>query len=102
MFRGMFAIALWDNLEKKLILARDPFGIKPLYYTHKNNIFYFASQIKSLANIENVSTEKNPNSINDYFVWGHIQGTKTLYRDINSLEIGSIKIIKIDGEEKKY
>ena len=45
-------------------------------------------------------TEKNPNSINDYFVWGHIQGTKTLYRDINSLEIGSIKIIKIDGEGK--
>ena len=44
--RGMFALAIWDSIKKKLILARDPFGIKPLYYTKKNGVCYFASQVK--------------------------------------------------------
>ena len=48
MLRGMFAIAIWQPKEKKLILVRDRFGIKPLYYNNDNNNFYFASEIKAL------------------------------------------------------
>ena len=55
--RGMFAFAIWDNIKKELILARDPFGIKPLYYSKKNNILFFASQVKSILSIDNLSFE---------------------------------------------
>ena len=44
--RGMFSFAIWDDLNKKLIIARDPFGIKPIYYTNNNGTLYFASQIQ--------------------------------------------------------
>ena len=57
--RGMFAFALWDIENKKLVLARDPFGIKPLYYSNINNVYYFASQIKSLLSINDISSNKN-------------------------------------------
>ena len=54
-FRGMFSFAIWDNEDKKIVLARDPFGIKPLYYCMFNEVLYFASEIKSLLSIENLS-----------------------------------------------
>ncbi|MCL4838855.1 MAG: asparagine synthetase B, partial [Thermoanaerobaculia bacterium] len=47
--RGMYAFALWDEVEKSLLLARDPFGIKPLYYTAERGTLRFASQVKALT-----------------------------------------------------
>jgi len=99
--RGMFAFALWDINNKKLILARDPFGIKPLYYSIKNNIYYFASQIRSLLSINDISSNKNNSSIVDFYLWGSIQEPRTLYKDIKSLEKGSCLIIDENGVEKK-
>ena len=64
----MFAFALWDIENKKLVLARDPFGIKPLYYSNINNVYYFASQIKSLLSINDISSNKNKPSIIDYYL----------------------------------
>ena len=51
--RGMYAFSIWDLKKKTLLLARDPFGIKPLYYTHKNNVFYFASELKTITSATN-------------------------------------------------
>jgi asparagine synthase (glutamine-hydrolysing) len=45
---GMFAIALFDTKQNKLLLARDRFGIKPLYYTHQQNTLYFGSELKAI------------------------------------------------------
>src|SRR5437660_1515531 len=50
--RGMFAFALWDGQRKRLLLARDPMGIKPLYYYHADESFLFASEVRTLLHSE--------------------------------------------------
>ena len=98
--RGMFAFAIWDDLKKKLILARDPFGIKPLYYSNKNGVYYFASQVKSLLSINNIGTEYSNAGITSFYLWGNMQEPFTLYKDIKSIPIGSCIIIDKSGNEK--
>ncbi len=100
--RGMFAFAIWDNNKKKLLLARDPFGIKPLYYFKKNNILFFASQVKSILSIDNLSFEKSGRSVLDYYLWGNIREPLTLYKDIYSLERGTVKIFDSKLNETSY
>ena len=100
--RGMFAFAIWDNNKKKLLLARDPFGIKPLYYFKKNNILFFASQVKSILSIDNLSFEKSGKSVLDYYLWGNIREPLTLYKDIYSLERGTVKIFDSKLNETSY
>ena len=101
-FRGMFSFALWDIQKHKLILARDPLGIKPLYYTNKNGVIYFASQIKSLLSIDGINLKKNETSIVSFYLWGNVQDPSTLYSDINSVEKGTCKIINENGKEKTF
>ena len=98
--RGMFAFGLWDDVKKELFLARDPFGIKPLYYTKKNNIYYFASTINSILSVDNLSFKKSDKGIVSYYLWGNIQEPHTLYEDINSIQRGTYKIINHKGNEK--
>ena len=68
--------------SKKLILARDPFGIKPLYYSKQNNIFYFASTIKAILSIDNLNFKKSERGIVSYYLWGNVQEPFTLYKNI--------------------
>ena len=100
--RGMFAFVIWDSIKKKLILARDPFGIKPLYYSKKNGIYYFASQVKSLLTIEDINFDKSKAGIVSYFLWGHIQEPLTIYKDIESIESGTCTIIEKNGNVKNF
>jgi asparagine synthase (glutamine-hydrolysing) len=96
--RGMFAFAIWDTLNKKLILARDPFGIKPLYYTNKS-CFYFASEVKSLLSLKNISLEISNQGLANYYLWGNMQDPFTLYKDIKSLEMGTCLLIDEKGNQ---
>jgi len=98
--RGMFSFALWDDLEKKLILARDPFGIKPIYYFKNNGIFYFASQVKSLLSIEDIKFKFSNAGLVSYYLWGNVQEPYTLYDNIKSLKKGTCLIIDKDNNEK--
>jgi len=100
--RGMFSLAIWDNKKKKLILARDPFGIKPLYYSNLNGVFYFASQIKSLLSINDINSKKSNAGIVSYYLLGHIQDPFTLYNDIKSLEKGNCVVIDQFGYFNKF
>ncbi len=100
--RGMFAFAIWDNIEKKLILARDPFGIKPLYFFKKNNILFFASQLKSILSIDNLSFKKSGRSILDYYLWGNIREPFTLYKNVYSLKGGTVKVFDSKFNETTY
>ena len=89
-------------LKKKLILARDPFGIKPLYYLKKNNILFFASQLKSILSIDKLSFEKSGKSILDYYLWGNIREPFTLYKNVYSLEGGTVKVFDSKFNETTY
>ncbi len=98
--RGMFSFAIWDNKKKKLLLARDPFGIKPLYYLKINGSYIFASQIKSLLSIDNIKFEYSDPSIVSYYLWGNIQEPFTLYKNIFSLNKGTYLTVESNGKEK--
>jgi asparagine synthase (glutamine-hydrolysing) len=86
--RGMFAYAIWDNKEKKLFVARDRIGKKPLYYYFHGGKFAFASEIKSLLEIESIRPEIEPTAIIDYLKYLFIPHPKSIYQNIFKLEPG--------------
>src|SRR5437667_2331066 len=87
--RGMYAFALWDERKKALLLARDPYGIKPLYYSDNGTVFRAASQVKALLAGGNIDTTANPAGHVGFFLWGHVPDPHTLYRGIRALPAGS-------------
>ncbi|MDB6128032.1 MAG: asnB [Verrucomicrobia bacterium] len=83
--RGMFAFAVWDQHEQKLFLARDPFGIKPLYYRHDGARLLFASELNALIASSETAGEIDPRSVADYLGWLAVPAPRTIYRGIFSL-----------------
>lgn len=88
--RGMYAFALWDNETKELWLARDPFGIKPLYYAHTGSTLWFASQARALAECAPVSSAYRPAGLVGYYLWGSIPDPFTWWRGISALPAGHL------------
>ena len=95
--RGMFAFALWDERRKGLLLARDHFGIKPLYYADNGRTIRVASEVKALLAGGSVDTAPDPIAHRAFFVWGHVPEPRTMYRGIRSLPAGSTMWIDRDG-----
>lgn len=91
---GMFAFAIWDKNLKKLFIARDRFGIKPLYYSYKNNTLVFASEIKSLLEHPEISSNLSVEALNEYFSFQNIFSDLTLFDGIKMLPAASILTIK--------
>ena len=86
--RGMFAFAIWDTTARELFLARDPYGIKPLYYVQTPQGFVFASQVKALLASGWVSQELEPAGLAGFYLWGSVPEPWTLYRDVFALPAG--------------
>ena len=86
--RGMFAFAVWDAVERSLFLARDPFGIKPLYYRQDGLRLIFASELTALLASGLASAEIDPFSVSDYLAWLAVPAPRTIYRGIFSLRPG--------------
>ena len=86
--RGMYAFALWDSAEESLICARDPFGIKPLYYYRKGPRLVLASEVGALLASGEVPEEIDPGSVADYLAWLAVPAPRTIYKDIQSLGPG--------------
>jgi asparagine synthase (glutamine-hydrolysing) len=85
--RGMFAFAVWDTREQTLFLARDPFGIKPLYFRQDGGALQFASELNALrAGVG--SFEIDPAAIADYLGWFAVPAPRTIYRGVRSLRPG--------------
>jgi asparagine synthase (glutamine-hydrolysing) len=95
--RGMFAFAIWDNDEKSLFLARDPYGIKPLYTSNDGWYFRFASQAKAIIAGGGVSKTPEPAGAVGFYLWGSVPEPFTIYRDIRSLPAGHTQYIDASG-----
>lgn len=102
--RGMFAFALWDDRRKILLMARDPYGIKPLYYADDGWTIRFASQVKALLAGGGVSRDEEPAGVVGFHLWGHIPEPFTLYREIRALPAGHTMVVDGlgSGRPRKY
>ncbi len=96
--RGMFAIALWDSERRELILARDPFGIKPLYYSDDGWTFKFASQVKALLQFKDISKSKDPASQVGFYLMGSVPEPCTWYADLKAVPSGSYLVVDSAGQ----
>ncbi len=91
--RGMFALAIWDNIKKILILARDRVGKKPLYYITFENNLYFASETKAIKKvIPRHLLEIDRKALDEYLSFGFISGEKTIYKNIRELPPSSLLV----------
>jgi asparagine synthase (glutamine-hydrolysing) len=91
--RGMFAFALHDSEQKLTVLARDPLGIKPLYYGQVDHHFFFASEIQAIRSVADAGGT-DPEAVAVYLHWGYIPPPRTIYRRIRSLPSGHYMLIK--------
>jgi asparagine synthase (glutamine-hydrolysing) len=102
--RGMFAFAIWDSKRRTVFLARDPFGIKPLYYSDDGWTFRFASQVKALLAGGAVSRESETAGQVGFFLFGCVPEPFTTYREIRSLPAGATLTVDRIGahEPRRY
>ena len=87
-FRGMFGIAIWDLISKELFIARDYFGIKPMYYTQVGNDLVFGSEIKCILTHPNVKKELNIHALQNYLSFQYGVPNDTFFKDIFCLQPG--------------
>ncbi|HEX8029230.1 MAG TPA: asparagine synthase (glutamine-hydrolyzing), partial [Vicinamibacterales bacterium] len=87
--RGMFAFAIWDEHERTCLLARDPFGLKPLYYHHASDgALLFASELRALLTAKVVACDLDPDGLNGYLRTGTVPEPVTLVKGVRALEAG--------------
>ncbi len=95
--RGMFAFAIHDRARQGVFLARDGFGIKPLYYTNDGRTFRFASQVKALLAGGGIDTAPSAAGLAGIYVWGSVPEPWTIFDNIRSLPAGSTMWVDANG-----
>jgi asparagine synthase (glutamine-hydrolysing) len=88
--RGMFAIALWDERERRLLLARDPFGIKPLYYRVAGGVLSFASELRALVRQPGFSRDVDLEALEAYLAFNSVPAPMSIYREARKLPAGHL------------
>lgn len=96
---GMFAFAIWDNRRQELFLARDHFGIKPLYYAQRNSRFAFASELKSLLELPEFERRLDLRALNQYLTFLWIPEPATMFEGVSKLPAGHYAVFR-QGELK--
>jgi asparagine synthase (glutamine-hydrolysing) len=91
---GMFAIAIWDSVRRRLVLARDRLGQKPLVYHHEPGRVAFASELKSLREIPGISATIDPNAVDEYLTYQYVPHPNTIYREFRKLPPGHFAIFE--------
>lgn len=99
--RGMFAIALWDSRSRKLLLARDRVGKKPLFYAADDKRILFGSELKALLASDSLPRDIDIHALSDYFSFGYIPAPKTIYRAVQKLLPGHFLVASPAGIQVK-
>jgi asparagine synthase (glutamine-hydrolysing) len=95
--RGMYAFVIWDQRRRRLVAARDPFGIKPLYIADDGRCVRIASQVKALLAGGRINSARDPAGQVGFLLWGYVPEPFTLYRSIASCPAGAAITIDADG-----
>ncbi|HEV3485764.1 MAG TPA: asparagine synthase (glutamine-hydrolyzing), partial [Vicinamibacterales bacterium] len=96
-FRGMFAFAVWDDRQRRLLLARDRLGVKPLYYAPLRQGLTFGSELKSLLEDPEVPREWSPEALNAYLTFEYVPGPGTIFKNVYKLPPAHILIADAAG-----
>ena len=95
--RGMFAFAIWDAVERRLFLARDPYGIKPLYYADDGATLRFASQVRALQAGGAVAGDRDPAGLAGFLLFGSVPEPLTILRGVRAVPAGSWLVFDARG-----
>jgi asparagine synthase (glutamine-hydrolysing) len=96
--RGMFAFAIWDRSKRRLYIARDRLGIKPLYYYYDGKILLFGSEIKAILVHPALKPQFNRGTLAEYLAFGYVTGAQTMYAGIRKLLPGHILTLDKRGQ----
>lgn len=94
-FNGMFALALWDRKDRSMLLARDRYGVKPLYMCHQGSILAFASEQKAIQTITGLRIELDKEALLEYFTFQNIFTDRTLLKDVRLIPAGHFVKIEL-------
>ena len=101
--RGMFAIGLWDKHNRKLVLARDRVGEKPLFYAYDGRRVLFGSELKAILAVPGVSREMDLEAVSDYFSLLYVPAPKTIFSNVKKVMPGHYVVISQSGlKEVEY
>ena len=95
---GMFAVAIWDQHERSLTLARDPLGIKPIYLSEQDGGLAFASELKALRVLPQHEFSIDDRAVADFFSFGHVRRPRSIFREVWTLDPGHFLKIGSSGE----
>jgi asparagine synthase (glutamine-hydrolysing) len=99
-FNGMFAIAWWDSRDRTLTLARDRYGIKPLYYTMQQGVFAFASEQKAFLKMPGFVRTLDREALFEYFTFQNFFTNRTLLEGVRILPAGHYAVLPTDGGQQ--
>ena len=97
---GMYAVAIWDKLDKRLVLARDPIGIKPLFVTEQTGGLAFASEIEALRALPEHRFDVDGDGVDDFFCFGHTLPPRTIFKQVRPLEPAHVLTIGPKGSAR--
>jgi len=103
MLEGMYGLAIWDARERRLVLARDPLGIKPVYYTLQQGGIAFGSEIRTLRAMTSpdggsLDFSIDERGVHDFFMFGHVQKPRSIWREVKTLPPGHVLHIAPEGD----
>lgn len=95
---GMYGVAIWDAQERRLTLARDPLGIKPVYYSLQRGGIAWGSEIRALRALGGLAFSIDDRAVHDFFMFGHVLKPRTIWNEVKTLEPGHVLHVGHDGE----
>ena len=100
--RGMFALAIYDTQTQTLVLARDRFGIKPLFYASGNGFLAFSSEIRALMMLPGIDLQPDRQAVYDFAALSYIPAPETFYRGIRAIQPGEVLVGHLDGKRVTF